>query len=376
MSGIYKGGWLLAGCALFFVMGTSGQDREGVNRNEIRWRVMEPVVQENLSVFPLLADRVAGTAGFLTLDEGLASGEVVISETAGGVMRRTRDFDPATVLQEYGQGAQVNRLVLINRSQKRLLLLAGEVVTGGKQDRVIGKDRIVPPGAEPLPLDVFCVEHGRWSGASSQFAAANMILHPSVREKAALDRNQSEVWAAVRAGSSQRSGADASAPRTITPEALGAVIAREAQSESYVKILQSAHLGSQVERFAREFEDRFARATRRFRGEQLTGVVVAYGDEAAWADAFASPALFDQYWPKLLRSYAVEALARPRGKGHASLQDAQGFVRPLTGHETSESEAGVYLWRQITQGREAEIYLESLIGNRMVLHWCKVLRSK
>jgi len=61
--------------------------------------------------------------------------------------------------------ASVNQLVLINRSKRPLLLLAGELVSGGKQDRVIGKDRIVPVGAPPLPLDVFCVEHGRWTAA-------------------------------------------------------------------------------------------------------------------------------------------------------------------------------------------------------------------
>src|SRR5213592_4751072 len=84
-------------------------------------------------------------------------------------------------------GASVNQLVLINRSKRPLLLLAGELVSGGKQDRVIGKDRIVPVGAPPLPLDVFCVEHGRWTG-SSQFAAAKTIVHPSVRERAAVDQ--------------------------------------------------------------------------------------------------------------------------------------------------------------------------------------------
>src|SRR2546430_887044 len=54
---------------------------------------------------------------------------------------------------------------------------------------IIGKDRIVPVGAPPLPLDVFCVEHGRWTG-SSQFAAASTIVHPSVREKAAVDQDR------------------------------------------------------------------------------------------------------------------------------------------------------------------------------------------
>ena len=61
----------------------------------------------------------------------------------------------------------MNQLVLVNRGKRPVLLLAGELVSGGKQDRIIAKDRIVAPGADPLPLDVFCVEHGRWSSGSN-----------------------------------------------------------------------------------------------------------------------------------------------------------------------------------------------------------------
>src|SRR4029077_13983343 len=95
-------------------------------------------------------------------------------------------------------GAQVNQLVLVNRGKRPLILLAGEVVSGGKQDRIIAKDRIVPVGAAPLPLDVFCVEHGRWTGGSDKFFAGNLMGHPSVREQAAIEQDQSQVWAAVR----------------------------------------------------------------------------------------------------------------------------------------------------------------------------------
>ena len=58
-----------------------------------------------------------------------------------------------------GYGGDVNRLVIYNRSGRKLLLLAGEMVVGGKQDRIVQKDRIVPPSDHPYDLDVFCVEH-------------------------------------------------------------------------------------------------------------------------------------------------------------------------------------------------------------------------
>src|SRR5207237_4110871 len=117
-----------------------------------------------------------------------------------GLFRRERGTPQRP---DFGSSASVNQLALINRSKRPLLLLAGELVSGGKQYRIIGKDRIVPVGAEPLPLDVFCVEHGRWS-SGSQFVQSKTIVHPSVREQAAVKQDQNEVWAAVRNGSTAK----------------------------------------------------------------------------------------------------------------------------------------------------------------------------
>src|SRR5271154_7548635 len=150
------------------------------------WRVAEPVTYETLTVFPVLSSQEAYTADFETLDSALASGEAIVAEQ-GDYMRRARsgNVEPMPVISS---GPQVNQLVLVNRGKRPLLLLAGEVVSGGKQDRIIGKDRIVPIGAEPLPLSVFCVEHGRWTDGSGKFASAEMMVHPSVREKAAVEQ--------------------------------------------------------------------------------------------------------------------------------------------------------------------------------------------
>lgn len=335
------------------------------------WRVLEPVTYENLSVFPVVVRTMPDTSAFLTLDEGLTSGQVVVTEGGGEIIRRTPDGRPRPI----SGGAQVNRLVLVNRSSKPLLLLAGEVVTGGKQDRVIAKDRIVPPGADPLPLDVFCVEHGRWSSGSG-FTASKLIVHPSVREKAAVEQKQDEVWAAVRGGTTARApaSADAAAPQVST-RALEAVVANEAPTQSYDKIYGKSRIGQSVEAFAAEVQRRFARATSGLKDERVVGVVIAYGGEVAWADVFASGPLFDGYWPKLLRSYAVEALARHRTQERATLDDAREFLQPLSGRETLESEPGVYRWRQVAEGRYAEIELQALAPKTVVLHWVKIQRT-
>jgi len=335
------------------------------------WKVLEPVVYENLSVFPVVGGPGADTSGFITLDEALASGEAVVTEQGGEMIRRTRDGRPIPLTYPQGGGATVNRLVLINRSKRPLVLLAGEVVSGGKQDRVIAKDRIVAPDAEPLPLDVLCVEQGRWS-AGSQFASSKLMAHPSVREKAAVDRKQDEVWSAVRSGTTARREADPSAPAArISMEQLETAVASSG-SVAYAKIYDQSRVGQSVATFAEEMDRRFRRAAK---GRTVVGVVVAYGGEVAWSDLFASEQLFERYWSKLVRSYAVEALTRAGSKEQASVADAREFLQPLKGRENVESEPGVYRWRQVTEGRYAEIELEALRPKEMKLHWMKVHRT-
>ena len=343
---------------------------------EGNWRLLDPVTYENITIFPVVSSSSQNTSAFLTLDEGLSSGEVIVSEQGTTALARTRDGRPIVMPQQYSSGASVNQLVLINRSKRPLLLLAGELVSGGKQDRIIGKDRIVPVGAEPLPLDVFCVEHGRWTGASAQFGAAKTIVHPSVREQAAVAQNQNEVWDAVRSGTlapappppPTAGRADGYSAARISPRALEDAIATSAPTQSYAKIYEESRVGASVDDLVEQLRRRFDRATLGLKGERVVGVVVAYSGETAWSDIFASGELFEKYWNKLLRSYAVEALARPGYRETATTTDAREFLRQLNGREIVESDPGVYRWREITEGRLSLIELESIEPRAMMLH--------
>lgn len=341
---------------------------------EGNWRLLDPVAYENITIFPVVSSASQDTSPFLTLDEGLSSGEVIVSEQGATGLARSREGRPIAVPPQYNSGASVNQLVLLNRSKRPLLLLAGELVSGGKQDRIIGKDRIMPVGSEPLPLDVFCVEHGRWTGASAQFGAAKTIVHPSVREQAAVGQNQNEVWDAVRSGTLAKPtlppagvAGDYSAAR-ISPREVENTIATAAPTQSYEKIYASSRVGASVDEFVAELQRRFNRATAGLKGERVVGVVVAYGGDVAWSDIFASGDLFEHYWSKLLRSYAVEALARPTYRETAAITDAREFLRNLSGREVVESEPGVYRWREITEGKLSLIELEAISPKPMTLH--------
>ncbi len=349
---------------LAFVGSTPGSTAAPSSRPESDWRLLDPVTYENISVFPVVSSYSLDTSPFLTLEEGLSSGEVIVSEQGGVGLVRNRD--PRYLGPPQRVGASVNQLVLINRSKRPLLLLAGELVSGGKQDRVIGKDRIVPVGAPPLPLDVFCVEHGRWTGGA-QFAAANTIVHPSVRESAAVDQVQTKVWESVRNGTNAKGGA-AGLPPQISSRNLQAAIAGNGRTEAYEKIYESQAVGVSIDDFVAEVQRRFANATSALKGERVVGVVVAYGGDVAWSDIFASGDLFGHYWRKLLRSYAVEALTRPTYREVASRENANEFLRRLNGRETQETEPGVYRWREIKEGQLVQIELDALQPKPMTLH--------
>jgi hypothetical protein len=353
----------LGGLAL--VGSTPGSPAALPSRPEGEWRLLDPVTYENISVFPVVSSQSQDTSPFLTLEEGLATGEVTVAEQGAQVMQRSRDGHPI-YLPQPTTGASVNQLVLINRSKRPLLLLAGELVSGGKQDRVIGKDRIVPVGAPPLPLDVFCVEHGRWTG-SSQFAAAKTIVHPSVRERAAVDQKQTEVWDAVRGGTTAKA-APAAPPPQISTRSIQGAIAGNGRTEAYEKIYESQAVGVSIDDFVSEVQRRFAQATSGLKNERVVGVVIAYGGEIAWSDIFASGDLFDHYWRKLLRSYAVEALTRPTYHQAASRDNASEFLHRLNGRETQETEPGVYRWREIKEGQFAQIELDALQPKSITLH--------
>ncbi|HEX4002600.1 MAG TPA: DUF6569 family protein [Candidatus Acidoferrales bacterium] len=356
-----------------------------------QWTIGAPITYQALTIFPVISSQNGDTSDFETLDEALSSGDAVISEQ-GGYMRRTRDGEPVPV---YTGGSAVNQLVLVNRGKRPLLLLAGEVVSGGKQDRIIGKDRIVPIGAQPLPLDVFCVEHGRWTGDSMNFSAAETMVHPTVRAQAAVKQDQRQVWAAVRdevpkVGQSESvtvewqsdevsnlpsNGRNYTrvAPPALSQSAIGGVVAA-APTQSYRRIYQSPMVQNSVEGFADEMGRRFDRATSGIKGGHVVGVIVAFGDDVAWSDVFASSQLFETYWPKLLRSYVVEALTRPSIREAATLDDARDFLRPATGRSQEETEPGVYMWREQSVDGLTEIELEALVPKPMTLHWLRVAR--
>jgi hypothetical protein len=320
------------------------------------YALLDPIRSGNLTVFPVVASKSYDTGQFLTLDEGLRSGDVVVTEAgqAQGLIRRRPGGRPTP---RPVRDAEVNQLVLVNNSKRPLLLLAGEIVTGGKQDRVIGKDRIVPAESDPVDLSVFCVEPGRWTAANGkyEFGAASggaLFAAPAVRSKAMAAKNQQQVWDEVR--KSQRAMAE-------TVEVTGAA-PQVNSTTSYARVMGNKEVQKEVDAVAAPMQRSYESVIRQLRDKNAVGVVVAVNGEVVWADIFASTQLLQKYWPKLVRSYATEAVVTRAKAGEASTRQAQKFLDDLQGrHETADTEPGVYRQTEITGNGFKVFELTSLL---------------
>lgn len=307
------------------------------------YQVLAPIRHGNLTIFPVISANTHDTKQFLTLDEGLRSSEIVVTE-AGNISPLVRPRHGSHVWQETHPvgGAEVNRLVLVNNSKRPLLLLAGEIVTGGKQDRIIGKDRIVPAESDPIDVSVFCVEPGRWVGKSAQFQGAGALggmVQPSVRSKAMADKDQQKVWDEV--GKTRMAMSE-------TVEVSGAAAEIE-NTSSYAGVVQNPVVEKQIDSVAAPVEHDYRSVIAQLKDKNATGVIVAVNDEIVWADVFASTSLLEKYWPKLVRSYAAEAMVQTVKSHGVDVKAAEEFLSRLQGRrEVVENEPGLYRHTEIT----------------------------
>lgn len=350
-------------------------------------RVLAPVESGNLLLFPVVESGKTPASPFLTLDEGIKSGAVEVTEAGRvrGLVRPRpgqnplndgvpRPFPPQP---QYNRGDQVNTLVLLNNSDKPLLLLAGEIVTGGKQDRVIAKDRIVPAGSDPIDLNVFCIEPGRWTeatpvfGASAKSPAMSLMVQPSVREKAMVAKDQQQVWDSVH-------GSIAAAMQAPAPASAGVVANGPGPSAlgttSYARAMQNSTVSVKVDEAAAPLMKSREQVLQKMREEHAVGVVVAVRGEIVWADIFSDSDLLARYWTKLVRSYAAESLVSGETHAAPSVADAQHFLdTSANGTETSIGDVGVYRYRELHSSGAETFVLESLLpGTDYDVHISKV----
>jgi hypothetical protein len=227
---------------------------------------LAPITYENLTIMPVVSSAAQGAPSYLVLDEGMKAGKVRVIEK--------------------GDGGSVNELVLHNRADQPLFLMAGEVIIGGKQDRIIGKDTVIPPRTRQS-IPVFCVEHGRWSGRKAEFSTAQTLAHTELRKKANYS-DQGEVWKEVESKNAKR--------------------LVENDTDTYRRVATD----QSVKRAIADYESNIGKAMRALaERKDMVGFVVALNGEVVAIETFGSPTLFRKLEDKLLRSYYVEAVDQP-----------------------------------------------------------------
>ncbi len=336
-------------------------------------RPLAPVSYKNLTIFPVMGRDLQGSDAYITLDEGTKAGTVVITERGGGQsaqapLRHPRSANAQRQHVAYtgGGGASVNELALVNRSGKKLLLLAGEVVVGGKQDRIVQEDRLIPPVSIPVALNVFCVEHGRWtprnagynSGGGSapvasapddgKFSSLGAVAHPKLRAAAQDKKVQGEVWKEVSENNVKLGTANS--------------------TDTYQEVYKSGRVGAQMEDYVRALEREVLRPG-------VVGVVIARNGKVVWADIFASQRLFASYWPKLLKSYVVDALGDNTSDARPSSADALRYLNTHDGTVSTTAQEGVYQLFKIEHPAYAIFDLrDASVAPALRVHWNKMNR--
>jgi hypothetical protein len=182
------------------------------------------------------------------------------------------------------------------------------------------------------------------------------MAQPSVRAKAMGDKDQSQVWAEVRKQQQSMTAEVAQASPT-------APMAQALRStSSYAVVMENQDVKQKVDEVAKPIERDYQSVIKQLRDRNAVGVVVAVNGRVIWSDVFASTELLEKYWPKLVRSYASEAVATPVKGGEATVAQAESFLANMRGRrETIESEPGVFRHTEVNGDGFKAFELTSLL---------------
>lgn len=142
-----------------------------------RLSIRKAIVYRSLAVFPVVLERGAALPGkWLTMDAAIQRKVLLVTEKEGG--------------------GTVPVIFVENRSPTHhIFIMAGEVISGGKQTRTIRKDVILSPG-QKVDVGVFCVEAGRWRGKAN-FIPAGLLAPQSIQKELRKGTTQGKIWADV-----------------------------------------------------------------------------------------------------------------------------------------------------------------------------------
>lgn len=222
------------------------------------YTVGAPIQYEALAVFPVYSKTFESSDSFITLDEA--------------------EHRDAVSIEEKGSGS-VSSVIIINRGDLPIYICAGEVILGGKQDRMIAHDVLVSP-KESIEVKVRCVEHGRWHGTTDSFSSGAVMGSTKTRVAVQFE-SQSDVWDIV-ADENSHIGA-----QTTTGSYRATLTHEEIQilTDEYSNVILP------------QLDD-----------EGLVGMITVINGEIHSIDIFLTPDLFKNLKSKLLKATVLEVI--------------------------------------------------------------------
>ncbi len=269
----------------------------------------------SLTVFPLFRTGGAGDPGYTLLDEAIAQGTAHVTELAGG---------------------SVPELRFENLGSKPVLVLDGEELIGAKQNRTVNLT-ILAPAKQTIVIPVSCVEAGRWHMQSGEFRPAEHVMY--CRARAA---RTAQVTASMAATGTRRSDQAA-----VWNEIAGKSERLEAASPTQaMSAIYDSHSVS-IEAYLRAF----------VWTEGQVGMLFAIGAHTLGLDLLDAAGAMRALLPKLVRSYALDAIETSRGEP-ADNAVAQQFLGRLAAARTIAEPA-------VGLGKDVRLSGESVSGGAL-----------
>lgn len=222
-----------------------------------------------LQLFPLKrmepmmsADTIAHHSSAITLKQGMQQKTVRVKEHGNYIVN------------------DINWLLIENKSGKDLIIKSGEMVAGGRQDRVFARDTVLSPTKLPHKVPVYCIEENRWSSSEKKFIHRGHISS-GLQKIIDSTHNQNKVWDEIRKLLKQNN---------------------QSSGSSYAILLNSKKITDTAYRCNYELFQRLRNAD-----SSYVGFIAVTGNRILGAELFINSTLFYQTLPFLLEKYGTEA---------------------------------------------------------------------
>ncbi len=241
---------------------------------------------------------------------------------------------------EIDEGGRVPTLKVVNKSDRRVFLMAGEELVGGKQNRVLNASMMVPAKGE-MPIPVTCVERGRWGYKSRKFSSGTSSSHSHLR-----------LMISKQASASYKTrGVPESDQRAVWNE-----VARKMDKMGSSSFSDALH----------DFFEGYAYQLDTLVGnfslpDGCNGAAFAIHGKIVGADLFDKPVTLRKLWSKLVKSYAADALEDPKEK--STPMQAERIAEWLK----SASSAKQHWFDSPGIGQDVRIEGERLVGATLVV---------